>query len=140
MRTNYSFIGFVLDLFFEVNKHILKNIKENLDLIAKIIRVANPILVILIVYTNQKQNAEYIMPFEIIFVPLFIEILASIVEIIKAYIDVKEEEERKDDFPIPLKRYTKVDGNEVRIDKEDLDMAILYLSDVEDYAEKEGLL
>lgn len=127
-------------MFSDVNKHILENIKENLDVIAKIIRVASPILVILIVYTNQKQNAEYIMPFDIIFVPLFIEILASIIEIIKAYLDVKKEDEEKDDFPIPLKRYTKVEDNEVRIDREDLDMAILYLSEVEDYAEKEGLL
>lgn len=140
MQTNYSFMRFLLDLFSDVNKHILENIKENLDVIAKIIRVASPILVILIVYTNQKQNAEYIMPFDIIFVPLFIEILASIIEIIKAYLDVKKEDEEKDDFPIPLKRYTKVEDNEVRIDREDLDMAILYLSEVEDYAEKEGLL
>ena len=48
--------------------------------------------------------------------------------------------ESKSDFPVLSKRLTKKDSKIIYVDKEDWQKAVLYLSTIEDYLQRKGML
>lgn len=104
-------------------------IKNNMYFISVVIRIVSPFILIDIA-AKGTYNIYVLFAAEAI-----IELICYLVRSISNYIGKGES------IPVPLERFTEVhEDGEVRVNKSRINEMILYVSDVEDYLERKGIL
>lgn len=127
-KKKYNKVSFAMSL---TLKEMLKGLKyaiiEELDKIATIIQIVIPIVIL-----NVTDN---------IFVMLSLSILFTIFARYVKEVGYKLNNVTDRGFPIPVHRFTKRDEQGfIDIQNEDVEEALLYLCDVEDYLKRKGML
>lgn len=127
-KKKYNKVSFAMSLTLqEMLKGLKYAIIEELDKIATIIQIVIPVVIL-----KATDN---------IFVMLALSILFTIFAKYVKEVGYKLNNVTDRGFPIPVHRFTKMDEQGfIDIQDEDVEEALLYLCDVEDYLKRKGML
>lgn len=117
----------------KIVNYILERLKNVLNIINEHYSIIINILFILMTYICIEFSVlEDNMFIVWVCVYIALEIAKSFIR----YVKQKNAEDEKDKFPMMKKRFTQKNGPEITIKKGDLQQAIIYLSMIEDYRER----
>lgn len=116
------------DTFTDIKISIVKFLKNNTNFICNLIQFILPF----IMFAAGKYNGKVIYL-------LFALIALIIIFFVKSVYKQIVIKDRLSDFPIPSKRFTKEIDGEVNMEESRLEELLLYVCDVENWAEQKGL-
>lgn len=123
----------ICDIISDILYEVLYFVENNLRNASTILEIALPYAMLLIGQVIGIQRGKVTIGGEV-FIPIVVGMVTLSIR------KVANKLGKGTDIPIPSQRFTEVDGDEVSIDHSRIQELLLYMSDLEDWIERKGLM
>lgn len=122
-----------IDLITETILITLEMIMHNLKLITRLLYFFLPFIMLKIGQYTYSIRGEFTIGGEVFIPFMFMFLIHALRQLHKEYFEIEK------DLPIPEERFTIITGDKIEVENRRLDDLLIYMQELEDYLEEEGL-